>query len=89
MFFEIHNPEQSNGQGPDIGNQYRSAVFVYNNEQKTIAMALLAVLNENGFNPVTKILPVSVFWPAEDFHQDYYERKGTQPYCHTRVMRFK
>jgi len=89
LFFEIHNPEQSNGQGPDIGNQYRSAVFVYNNEQKTIAMALLAVLNKNGFNPVTKILPVSVFWPAEDFHQDYYERKGTQPYCHTRVMRFK
>lgn len=88
LFFEIHDPTQADGQGPDIGSQYRSAVFYANEEQKQIAERLIARLKTKGYAVVTQVLPLKTFWPAEDYHQDYYQRKGTEPYCHMRVKRF-
>lgn len=89
LFFEIHDPTQADGQGPDIGSQYRSAVFYADANQKQIAEKLIAYLKEKGYKVVTQVLPLKIFWPAEEYHQDYYARKGTQPYCHMRVKRFE
>lgn len=88
MFFEIHDPTQANGQGPDIGKQYRSAVFYRDPEEKQIAEKLIAELEAKGYKIATKVLQLDVFYPAEDYHQDYYFRKGTLPYCHGYVKRF-
>lgn len=88
LFFEIHDPTQSNGQGPDIGNQYRSEIFYTTLEQKETAEKLIGILKENGYDVVTKVSKATEFYPAEDYHQDYYDRKGTQPYCHTYTKRF-
>lgn len=88
FFFEIHDPTQTDGQGPDIGNQYLSVVFYYDDEQKKIAGELIERLKGQGLAVATKILPVSVFWPAEDYHQDYYEKTHKTPYCHRYVKRF-
>lgn len=88
LFFEIHDPTQTDGQGPDIGLQYRSAVFYADAEQKQIAEKLIEILKQKGYKIATRVLPLKTFWPAEEYHQDYYERKGTQPYCHMRVKRF-
>ncbi len=82
MFFETHDPTQDNGQGPDIGPQYRSAIFYSNENQKAIAEKLIALLEEKGLNVATKVLPEAKFWPAENYHQDYYNHKGDLPYCH-------
>lgn len=82
MFFETHDPTQENGQGPDIGPQYRSAIFYGNASQKEIAEKLIAQLEDKGLQIATKVLPEAVFWPAEDYHQDYYNHKGDLPYCH-------
>ena len=81
-FFESHDFTQTDGQGPDLGEQYKSAVFAQNAEQAKCAEKLLGELRKKGFVPATRILPKSKFYPAEDFHQRYYERKGTKPYCH-------
>lgn len=88
MFFEIHDPTQADGQGPDIGNQYRSEVFYANDEQKTIANRLIAELRSKGYDVVTAVTPATEFWVAEDYHQNYYNRKGTLPYCHGYTKRF-
>ncbi|MCC5791023.1 MAG: bifunctional methionine sulfoxide reductase B/A protein [Legionellaceae bacterium] len=88
VFFEIHDPEQKDGQGPDRGPQYRSAVFVYNEQQHACVQTLLDLLSHHGYQPATQILPMSPFWPAEDWHQDYYFKKTQLPYCHSRVKRF-
>jgi peptide methionine sulfoxide reductase msrA/msrB len=88
LFFEIHDPTQKNRQGPDIGDQYRSAVFYTNNEQKETAEKLIAVLKGKGYNPVTEVVPANTFWVAEDYHQDYYDNTGKQPYCHIYQKRF-
>jgi peptide methionine sulfoxide reductase msrA/msrB len=87
-FFEIHDPEQQNGQGPDIGEQYLSAVFCYDESQKTISNSVIEQLTTKGYKIATKVLSVSVFWRAEDYHQDYYFKTGKQPYCHTYTKRF-
>jgi peptide methionine sulfoxide reductase msrA/msrB len=82
LFFEIHNPEQTNGQGPDIGSQYLSAIFVSDaNERKTVKK-LIEILRSKGMKPATKILDKKEFYKAEDYHQDYYERHNKKPYCH-------
>lgn len=81
-FFEIHDGTQNNGQGPDIGSQYKSAVFYYDNKQKKIAEEVIQQLEKMQYHIATKVLPVAVFWPAEDYHQDYYEKNHKQPYCH-------
>jgi peptide methionine sulfoxide reductase msrA/msrB len=88
LFFEIHDPTQKNRQGPDIGDQYRSAVFYADDEQKMIAEKLIQMLKKNGFDVVTEVTKASTFWEAEDYHQKYYAKNGHEPYCHIRVKRF-
>jgi peptide methionine sulfoxide reductase msrA/msrB len=88
LFFEIHDPTQINRQGPDIGYQYRSEIFYLNDEQKKIAENLIAILKAKGFKVATKVTKATTFWPAEEYHQDYYEHKGTLPYCHGYTKRF-
>ncbi|MES2204284.1 MAG: bifunctional methionine sulfoxide reductase B/A protein [Pseudomonadota bacterium] len=88
VFFEIHDPTQTNGQGPDLGSSYLSAVFYYNESQKKIAEQLIQRLRETGFNVATQIREASVFWKAEQDHQTYYAQTGKAPYCHSRVKRF-
>ncbi len=87
-FFEIHDPTQTDGQGPDIGDQYRSEIFYNSPEQKATAEKLIAILKQKGYKVATKVTPATTFYPAEAYHQDYYERKGTQPYCHSYTKRF-
>lgn len=88
LFFEIHDPTQVDGQGYDLGEQYRSEIFYYNEEQRDIAVKLIEQLKEKGYAVVTKLTPVTTFYIAEDYHQDYYEIKGTQPDCHIYTKRF-
>jgi peptide-methionine (S)-S-oxide reductase len=84
IFFSIaHDPTQLNRQGPDVGTQYRSAIFYANDEQKKIAEAYIAQLNQAGAfkSPiVTKVGPLVAFYPAESYHQDYAIKHPTQPY---------
>lgn len=82
LFFETHDFTQLNRQGPDIGTQYRSAIFYLNDEQKQIAEKLVEQLRKKGFNVKTEITKASTFWPAEDYHQDYYDKTQGTPYCH-------
>ena len=88
LFFEIHDPTQANGQGPDIGNQYLSAVFYLSEKQKTTIENLIAILRQKGFPVVTDLIKASKFWEAEDYHQFYYEKKGSTPYCHIYGKKF-
>ncbi len=88
-FFEIHDPTQTKGQGPDIGKQYESAIFYYNETQKNIIESLIHQLNNLNYDVQTHILPVSAFWRAEDYHQDYYHKIAKEPSCHRYVKRFK
>jgi len=88
-FFEIHDPTQRSGQGPDLGQQYQSAVFYYNQDQCAEAEALIQQLRNKGHNVATRLLPAQPFWPAEAYHQDYYAKQGKTPYCHQPVARFK
>jgi peptide methionine sulfoxide reductase msrA/msrB len=88
FFFEIHNPGQENGQGPDIGEQYRSAVFTSDEQEKSILQSLAGILKAKGQKVATRIEPASTFWPAEDYHQDYYRKKGGIPYCHFYTRKF-
>lgn len=88
LFFEIHDPGQSNGQGPDIGSQYLSAIFVLNGEQAKIADKLIKVLRERGHEVCTSVRPLQAFWVAENYHQNYYENTGGSPYCHVRISKF-
>ena len=87
-FFEIHDPTQEDGQGPDIGSQYLSAIFVSNKEESEMIERLIKILERKGFKIATKVLPKAPFYSAEAYHQDYYERKGSKPYCHRKVKRF-
>jgi len=88
LFFEIHDPTQVNRQGPDIGTQYRSALFYSDEEQKRTAEKLIAELQAKGYRVATTLEKAATFWPAEDYHQDYYEKTGHQPYCHIYTKRF-
>lgn len=88
LFFEIHDPTQVDRQGPDVGEQYRSAVFFESEEQRATAQNLIDRLKAKGLKVATQLLPAKTFWKAEGYHQDYYEKKGGTPYCHFRVPRF-
>lgn len=87
-FFEIHDPTQADGQGPDIGAQYLSAVFYASPEEKTQAQGLIDLLVARDYKVATELKEVATFWPAEDYHQNYYEKSGKEPYCHSPVSRF-
>lgn len=87
-FFEIHDPTQSNRQGPDVGTQYRSAIFHTNREQKETAERLIGLLRARGYDVVTEVVPASMFWAAEEYHQDYFARHPDRPSCHRPVDRF-
>ena len=89
LFFEIHDPTQANGQGPDIGSQYLSAVFVSNESERKTINKLVGILSSQGLKIATKVKAKKPFYPAENYHQDYYQRKGSQPYCHAYVKRFE
>lgn len=88
LFFEIHDPTQVNRQGPDIGDQYRSEIFYTTDEQKQTAQKFINILIQKGFKVATKLTKAQKFYPAEDYHQKYYDKNGQQPYCHVRVSRF-
>lgn len=89
LFFEIHDFSQADGQGPDIGPQYRSAIFYVDDQQKLAAEKLVEQLKKMGHRVVTEILPATKFWEAEDYHQDYYQKTGKAPYCHRRRKIFQ
>ena len=87
-FFEIHDPTQADGQGPDKGPQYLSAVFYDSDTEKKATEGLIQKLYKRGFDVVTKLYPAVTFWPAEEYHQNYYVKTGKAPYCHRRIKRF-
>ncbi|NCO01518.1 MAG: bifunctional methionine sulfoxide reductase B/A protein [Epsilonproteobacteria bacterium] len=88
LFFEIHDPTQKNGQGPDIGEQYLSAVFVSDESERKIIEKLTNLLESKGLDVATKIVQSSEFYKAEEYHQDYYKHKNAKPYCHIYIKRF-
>ena len=88
LFFETHDPGQKDGQGPDIGTQYRSGIFYLNDDQKQIAEKLVQELKDKGHKVVTEITPATTFYKAEDYHQDYYKNSGGSPYCHRYIKKF-
>jgi peptide-methionine (S)-S-oxide reductase len=84
VFWENHNPTTLNRQGPDVGTQYRSAIFYHNPEQEAAALASKASLESSGRyrnRIVTEVTPASDFYPAEDYHQQYLEKRGLST-CH-------
>jgi peptide-methionine (S)-S-oxide reductase len=82
VFFEIHDPTTLNRQGNDAGTQYRSAIFYHSPEQKQQAEEMIRLLAGRFADPiVTEVTPAGVFWPAEDYHQEYFARHPYQPYC--------
>lgn len=84
LFFEIHDPTQIDGQGPDIGSQYLSTIFYENDAENKI----IDILKTKGYEIITKVLPADTFWKAEEYHQDYYDKKKQQPYCHIYKKKF-
>lgn len=91
VFFSIHNPTTRDRQGPDIGHQYRSAIFYLNAGQKEAAVAKILELNRSGKFPapiVTEIVPAKTFYPAEDYHQDYLKKQGLKT-CGSNDMRME
>jgi peptide-methionine (S)-S-oxide reductase len=84
IFFTIHDPTTLNRQGPDFGTQYRSAIFTHSPEQQQIAEDTLAEVDADGpwDDPiVTEVVPLETFYPAEEYHQQYYRRNPAQGYC--------
>lgn len=84
VFFTVHDPTTLNRQGHDVGTQYRSAVFYHNDEQRRVAEEVIAEITAAGIydDPiVTEITPFDKFWPAEDYHQEYFANNPKQPYC--------
>jgi peptide-methionine (S)-S-oxide reductase len=84
VFFTIHDPTTLNRQGPDVGTQYRSAIFYHNEAQKAIAEEVIRELNAAGIWDapiVTEVVPLRAFYRAEAYHQEYFKRNPAQPYC--------
>lgn len=89
FYFEIHNFEQTNGQGPDIGEQYLSAIFYFDEKQQQTSLSLITELSHLGYRVATRVKEMSPFWPAEEYHQQYYEKNGKNPYCHWYEKKFE
>ena len=83
LFFEIHDFTQVNGQGPDIGSQYLSAIFYNDNSEKEIALNLISKLEKMGLKVATELKEMVTFYEAEAYHQDYYDKHNQVPYCHS------
>jgi peptide-methionine (S)-S-oxide reductase len=84
IFFSIHDPTTKDRQGNDIGTQYRSAIYYENDEQRRIAQEIVAEIERDDIfgKPITTQLePLTQFWPAEEYHRDYYARNPGQGYC--------
>src|SRR5688500_19021048 len=88
VFFSVHDPTTLNRQGADVGTQYRSAIFYHTPEQKAAAEAMIAELNREdiwGSPIVTEVTSFDQFFPAEEYHQEYFRRNPQQPYCNAVV----
>lgn len=85
LYYETHDFTQVGGQGPDIGSQYQSVIFYVKDEQKAVAEKYIKILTDKGYKVATELRPAenNEFWDAEDYHQQYYEKKNGTPYCHT------
>jgi peptide-methionine (S)-S-oxide reductase len=85
VFFTVHDPTQLNRQGPDVGTQYRSAVFYHDDQQKEIVQRFLRELDAKGAYDgdeiVTEVEPLETFYEADEYHQDYYEKNPHDQYC--------
>ena len=84
IFFTLHDPTTLNRQGNDVGTQYRSVVFHHSDEQAEAAQSVIEQMDGNGpwDDPiVTEVTALDVFYPAEDYHDEYFRRNGNQPYC--------
>jgi methionine-S-sulfoxide reductase len=90
LFFEIHDFTQINGQGPDIGKQYLSAIFYNNQEEKKTSEELIQILKNKGYEVVTKLISAhnTPFFEAEEYHQNYYFVHNKTPYCHQYIKKF-
>ncbi len=84
VFFKTHDPTTLNRQGNDVGSQYRSAIFYHDDEQRETAVRVIeALVQSEAFDKpiVTEVVPIKNFYKAEDYHQNYFEQNGQQPYC--------
>ncbi len=84
IFFVVHDATTLNRQGNDTGTQYRSGIYYSTPEQKQVAQDMIRQLGEDkifGRPIVTEVLPIANYWPAEDYHQDYFEKNPNQGYC--------
>lgn len=84
IFFTVHDPTTLNRQGNDIGSSYRSAIFYHSDEQRAAAEKVVAEITAEGIYDapiVTEITPFTKFWPAENYHQEYFANNPNQPYC--------
>ncbi|MDR3411983.1 MAG: peptide-methionine (S)-S-oxide reductase MsrA [Formivibrio sp.] len=82
VFFTIHDPTTLNQQGNDVGTQYRSAIFFHSSQQQAVALNTAEVIADHWTSPiVTQIVPATDFWPAENYHQNYFQQNSGQTYC--------
>jgi peptide-methionine (S)-S-oxide reductase len=84
IFFSVHDPTTLNRQGADVGSQYRSIILTHNEEQEQVARSVIAELTEEGVWPnpvVTEVKPLQAFYPAEEYHHDYFDKNPGQGYC--------
>jgi peptide-methionine (S)-S-oxide reductase len=89
VFFAMHDPTTPNRQGADVGTQYRSVVFWHDERQREVAARLIADLDREGIWPnhiVTELAPLTDFYPAESYHQDYYRANPSQGYCQVVIL---
>lgn len=82
LYYETHDFEQIGGQGPDMGEQYQSVVFYKDDDQKKVVEKYIQILTEKGYKVATQLRAAPEFWPAEEYHQEYYDKKKGVPYCH-------
>jgi peptide-methionine (S)-S-oxide reductase len=86
VFFALHDPTTKDRQGPDVGSQYRSAIFYHDDDQRATAGAVVKELEGEAYDGiVTEIEPLETFYRAEEYHQDYYEKNPNQPYCAVQI----